>query len=662
MSKRRIIIRIPSGGAPPTPASTTGVGGSGGSSAPPKRARIGDSGVGTTPALIQASIAVAGMEYWGGKGMGGCGVGGGGSPLPLATSIAEETGEGRAGGYSGGKRSTATSGSTSTAEVDPEVVGGEITLRFTNNTNTNCTCGSDTEDEAQQEADTGGGDGGNEAVRQLNGGSRELVAAGSVQHNSTDGNCHEFDGNGDETIEDSRHREEVHDEATNQQSNNITIQQLPLLPPLRYNNDVHSEDNSFLSLSSRSDGGNSFDSAIPDNYGAFTTPILPIITSFQKPRTKTLTTPAYRYQEFAAPKDRDAIVTYENMGDCFTLDSEPLCSTGISSIISFSKSKKGIMWQNRTSVKLHYETSVQDFELAIRHRATQKGVQHHMFIDGTTQRRSIIDGENVIILATGDHEATIFKNFHQDICFQEVMRDTCIPADYTIAQMDNRRQNSGISVGLSSSQGTARNADQAHAEPQILCGTNRFSNIFRITSDTTRHLIQSHGLQSRFRHLFSTKKSSRKQKHYQKKCNEICPGNIYLSLSFKIYVHNGKNIRNHNAHFQSHRDEHNPHFKSPNDIMLTAWDTWFEPKLSTYVTGTIIACGRRSQEDLFDRTEIIDKACDEMLSRLKKLPRSQRCFIPTHVSTPIRNGKDFVSKPVHILRTNAFTPNDYIER
>ena len=234
MSKRRIIIRIPSGGAPPTPASTTGVGGSGGSSASPKRARIGDSGVGTTPALIQASIAVAGMEYWGGKGMGGCGVGGGGSPLPLATSIAEETGEGRAGGYSGGKRSTATSGSTSTAEVDPEVVGGEITLRFTNNTNTNCTCGSDTEDEAQQEADTGGGDGGNEAVRQLNGGSRELVAAGSVQHNSTDGNCHEFDGNGDETIEDSRHREEVHDEATNQQSNNITMQQLRQLS-LLYN-------------------------------------------------------------------------------------------------------------------------------------------------------------------------------------------------------------------------------------------------------------------------------------------------------------------------------------------------------------------------------------------------------------------------------------------
>ena len=141
MSKRRIIIRIPSGGAPPTPASTTGVGGSGGSSASPKRARIGDSGVGTTPALIQASIAVAGMEYWGGKGMGGCGVGGGGSPLPLATSIAEETGEGRAGGYSGGKRSTATSGSTSTAEVDPEVVGGEITLRFTNNTNTPTTVG-----------------------------------------------------------------------------------------------------------------------------------------------------------------------------------------------------------------------------------------------------------------------------------------------------------------------------------------------------------------------------------------------------------------------------------------------------------------------------------------------------------------------------------------
>jgi hypothetical protein len=659
MSKRRIIIRIPSGGAPPTPASITGVGGSGGSSALPKRARVGESGAGTTPALIQATIAVAGMEYWGGKGMGGASVGGGGSPLPLATSIAEETGEGRAGGHSGGTRSTATSGSTSIAEVDPEVVGGEITLRFTNNTNTNRSSGSDTEDEEEQEAEANGGGGGNEAVRQHGGGSKELVA-GSVQQNSEDGNCYKYDSNGDEMTEVSRHPEEVHDEATNQQSNNITIQQLRHLPG-RYNNDVYSEDNSLLSLSSRSDGGNSFDS-IQDNHAAFPTPFLPIITSFQKPRTKTMTTPAYRYQEFSAPKDRDAIVTYENMGDCFRLDSEPLCSTGISSIISFSKSKKGIMWQNRTSVKLHYETSFQDFELAIRHRATQKGVQHHTFIDGTTQRQSIIDGENVIILAIGDHDATIFKNFHQEICFQEVMRDTCIPADYTIAQMDNRRQNSGISVGLSSGQGTARNADQAHAEPQILCGTHRFSNIFRITSDTTRHLIQSHGLQGRFRHLFTTKKSSQKQKHYKKKCNEICPNNIYLSLSFKIYVHNAKNIRNHNAHFQSHRDEHNPHFKSPNDIMFTAWDTWFEPKLSTYVTGTIIACGRRSQEDLFDRTVIIDKACDEMLRRLKKLPRSQCCFIPTLISMPIRNGKDFVSKPVHILRINAFTPNDYIER
>ena len=58
-------------------------------------------------------------------------------------------------------------------------------------------------------------------------------------------------------------------------------------------------------------------------------------------------------------------------------------------------------------------------------------------------------------------------------------------------------------------------------------------------------------------------KASQKQLSYQNRCEEICDGNLYLALSFKIYVHNPKNIQNHEGYFNAHRDVHNPDHHSP---------------------------------------------------------------------------------------------------
>ena len=65
--------------------------------------------------------------------------------------------------------------------------------------------------------------------------------------------------------------------------------------------------------------------------------------------------------------------------------------------------------------------------------------------------------------------------------------------------------------------------------------------------------------------------------------------------------------------------------------MFTAWDTWYEPKVSCYVTGTIIACGRRSQEELYDRIQLLDNATTEIFRCIQPSLETDRypCLFPS---------------------------------
>jgi hypothetical protein len=56
------------------------------------------------------------------------------------------------------------------------------------------------------------------------------------------------------------------------------------------------------------------------------------------------------------------------------------------------------------------------------------------------------------------------------------------------------------------------------------------------------------------------------------------------------------------------------------------WDTWFEPLLCLYVTGTVIACGWQSQEELSERMFKIGRATEEILSRASLLPSCRKDF------------------------------------
>jgi hypothetical protein len=247
----------------------------------------------------------------------------------------------------------------------------------------------------------------------------------------------------------------------------------------------------------------------------------------------------------------------------------------------------------------------------VRANATKYEIPHRFFVgDESTHIQKIVSGDNIFIIQPGN----TFENFHEKVCFQDLIRDTCIPGKYSVPAKDTNCGNSGPSVGLCSSQGTSCLPDDAYAAPQFADGAFRYTKVFCIISDTTRSLLSHVGETDKLPPSGSN--ISEKQKFYNQRCEDICVGNLYLSLSFKIYLHHPDYAVKETENFCAHRDLQNPDYKSPNDIFFSAWDTWFEPLLKlVYVTGTIIACGRQSQEELFERVFKIGRATEEILSR-----------------------------------------------
>ena len=331
---------------------------------------------------------------------------------------------------------------------------------------------------------------------------------------------------------------------------------------------------------------------------------------------------------------------------------EPFASAGIVSLQSYVKRGCGMAWQNKSSSKLHYKTDLEYFKEHTKPKARLLRIPHHVYYpEGSEVRRVVTGTDNAFVIVSGG----TFDEFHDKVCFQDLIRDACIPAKNTIPLQDKLRRNSGPSVGLSSSQGTSRTSKQAYAVPNFVTGTARYSKVFGIASETTRLLLSSCGLSS---FLPPTGNNlSQKQLSYQRRCEELCMGNLYLGLSFKLYVHHPADIDNHKGHFHAHRDANNPDYNSPNDMLFTAWDTWFEPLLNLYVTGTIILCGRRSQEELYNRILKIGRATDEILSRSLSVCAAQRTIHPDMLCPP---GFEFVTHGCHLLQIHALTPNEYI--
>jgi len=387
---------------------------------------------------------------------------------------------------------------------------------------------------------------------------------------------------------------------------------------------------------------------------AYTSHASPIIPSFPSPRYDTSRIPKYRYTERNAPLKRDSVITFETMGKSHVLADQPFQSLGIVSFQSYVKEGRGLLWQNRTSCKLHYETSMHTYQNVVVPQAKQLKVPYQLFIpEGQSKVHKVIDGDNVFLLVSGGS----FEDFHDKVHFQDLIRDACIQAPRTVPNLDSLRGNAGPTVGLASSQGTSRSTLEAYAAPRFHQGSIRYSKVFGIISDTTVALLSSCQLRQKLPPRDDG--ASGKQLSYQSACEKLAPANLYLSLSFKLYIHHPQNIANQDTHFNAHRDRNNPDCHSPNDIMFSAWETWFEPLLNLYVTGTIIACGRRSQEELYERMQTIESATSIIMTRLESLPFTRR-RIDSGLLCP--NHKEYVVQGCHLLQIHALTPNDYIHR
>ena len=174
----------------------------------------------------------------------------------------------------------------------------------------------------------------------------------------------------------------------------------------------------------------------------------PIVSSFIRPKTTQERIPVYCYTRDTAPMDRDSVITFETMGDDLLLLKDPLESQGIVSLQSYIKKGQGLMFHNRTSVKLHYETSMKTLCEVIIPRAHRRSIPHQLFCPNSGTPEKVVSGDNVFIILSGG----TFNNFHEKVCFRQIIRDACIPAVATIVAPDSGRGNSGPTVGLASSQ------------------------------------------------------------------------------------------------------------------------------------------------------------------------------------------------------------------
>jgi hypothetical protein len=212
---------------------------------------------------------------------------------------------------------------------------------------------------------------------------------------------------------------------------------------------------SFITLSSTSnqDANSQLSLSTDDGWGVSDHPI---VQAFPRPSIVTQTLPPYSYKASTAPMPvRDSIITYDlmdtrgDLGDLTT--TEPFGCKGIVSLHSYVKQGCGLLWQNRSSCKLHYETDMEYWRTHTKPKARLLQIPHHIFFpDGGKVRKVVCTDDNAFVIVSSG----TFYNFHDKVCFRDIICDSCILAKNTVPKQDEVRRNSGPSMGLASSQGT----------------------------------------------------------------------------------------------------------------------------------------------------------------------------------------------------------------
>jgi hypothetical protein len=138
----------------------------------------------------------------------------------------------------------------------------------------------------------------------------------------------------------------------------------------------------------------------------------PLITSFQRPRFRKSLIADYGFKPENAPSPSEclSVVTYETMGNDMYPQKVPVESKGIASIQLYVKHGWGLLWQNRSSCKLHYQTTLDQYEKVVLAKATKYEIPHKFFCGGdeSTHVQKVVSGDNIFFIQPGD----TFDNFH----------------------------------------------------------------------------------------------------------------------------------------------------------------------------------------------------------------------------------------------------------
>jgi hypothetical protein len=303
-----------------------------------------------------------------------------------------------------------------------------------------------------------------------------------------------------------------------------------------------------------------------------------INTRLPKPSMKYETIPIYNFSPLQAPQ-RQAYLLFErlfpntSLGRTDTI--RPLNVPSTELVDGFLREDFGSLYINGLKKTSHYEIPVAEFEV-YQSEASRRSIKLRIH-QGHPSPTILGDDSYQFILHNGiEHEEMI-----NAIGFEELADDLLFTSPGSVPIL-NSRLNRGMTIGFTPSHYTARNPSSGGiAEPLLILGSMRYTFLFVLMTRHAKSQAQQAGFVAPFSDLSG---DFANQREFATRIHE---SNELENLTIVAYVHEFQHVSSFLAWLKAHFDGENcPH---PSwDVAISAWKTFFLPKLGRYVTVVII--------------------------------------------------------------------------
>jgi hypothetical protein len=199
-----------------------------------------------------------------------------------------------------------------------------------------------------------------------------------------------------------------------------------------------------------------------------------------------------------------------------------------------------------------------------------------------------------------------------------------------------------VTIGFTPSHCTVRNPSSGGiAEPLLILGSMRYAFLFVLMTRLAKSQAQQAGFVTPFSDLSGDFANRRDL------ATRIHESNELENLTIVAYVHEFQNVSSFLAWLKAHFDGENcPH---PSwDVAISAWKTFFLPKLGRYVSVVIIGNSQKSISDSLHRKKAIGLAAEELKIRFECNPEYLKYVLDLTLCMKDFNGRYCVI-PVHFF-------------